>query len=237
MKVLGSHCIYIYRKNHGSLGPGAFLSDDPSIHPALEDRQVQLLMDDLDLPPDRANLFEPCYFIKLRNCWESKVQTKEIVMWKTFHFSMIRNSHSHVVVCFSELSLRVPVFQWGSGGWTVFADIGCHVRGRSMPFAMMACDCVNSFLRGCIQKVCWGGVTWLFLTWQAHHFADITFFAATIVSGRGNGIHHVMDVWSSFFFVGIALVACAWIWHMRLAWQVEWIRDPWDCICFFSCQA
>lgn len=25
----------------------------------LQDRQVQMLMDDLDLPPDRANLFEP----------------------------------------------------------------------------------------------------------------------------------------------------------------------------------
>ena len=72
------------------------------------------------------------------------------------------------------------------------------VRGRSMPFAMMACDCVNSFLLGCVQKVCWGGVTGC-LTWQAHHFADITFFAATILSGRGNGIRHVMDV-SSYVF-------------------------------------
>ena len=37
-----------------------------------------------------------------------------------------------------------------------------------------------------------------------------------------------------FFGVGTAFAACAWIWQMPCAWQVQWIRDGWDCMCCFS---
>ena len=75
----------------------------------------------------------------------------------------------------------------------------------------------GAFAKKCVLDVSWGCVL---------RFLGIAFFSvggAMELSRCGCVV--------TCFVLGTAFVACAWIWQMRFAWHVQWIRDGLNSVC------
>lgn len=72
------------------------------------------------------------------------------------------------------------------------------------------------FLRGKKPGPLWV-ITYNKVTLQAHHFVDKIRFYGNLYLSCWDGCGFVTLKWC-FVVLGIAFIACSWIWQMRLAW-------------------
>ena len=135
-------------------------------------------------------------------------------------------------------------YEWGSGGWAVFAGGGCCVR-RSRRFAVRSIAGVRRYFRsvGRFATSVLGRWHRIAFYARAHHFVDMPLWRVVLFRGKGNGASicgMCMDQ-KSKFCVALRLVSRAAFHSCLLEYPYELIAGVafWDILrlsCWIPCK-